>query len=79
MVALLACLALQLGQGAVGAMDDGEADHAVIYALKALVHVTFPERKTIHDAAILVNEQHQDIEKLAEEDITTGSLASTVP
>lgn len=42
-----------LGQGVVGAVDNGEADHAVFNSLKALVHVVLPESQTLHYAAIL--------------------------
>lgn len=42
-----------LGQGVVGAVDNGEADHTVFNSLKALVHVVLPQSKALHYAAIL--------------------------
>lgn len=42
-----------LGQGVVGAVDHGEADHAVFHSLKALVHVVLPQSQALHDATIL--------------------------
>ena len=42
-----------LGQGVVGAVDNGEADHTVFNSLKALVHIVLPQSQAIHYAAIL--------------------------
>lgn len=42
-----------LGQGVVGAVDNGEADHTVFNSLKALVHVVLPQSQALHYAAIL--------------------------
>lgn len=36
-------LAAQFGKRIVTAVNDGEADHAVIHALETLVDVTFPQ------------------------------------
>ena len=50
---LLAGAAGLLGQGVVRAMDDREADHAVLHALEPLVHVVLPQSQALHDAAVL--------------------------
>lgn len=50
---LLAGPARLLRQGVVGAVDDGEADHAVFNSLKALVHVVLPQSQSLHYTAIL--------------------------
>lgn len=42
-----------LGQGVVGAMDNGEADHTVFNSFKALVHVVLPQSQALHYAAVL--------------------------
>lgn len=42
-----------LGQGVVGAVNHGEADHAVFDSLKALVHVVLPQSQALHYATIL--------------------------
>lgn len=44
---LLAGAAGHLGQGVIGAMDDTEADHAVLKASKVLIQVTLPECQPI--------------------------------
>lgn len=54
---LLAGAAALLGQGVVGAMDDREADHAILYPLEALIHVVLPQSQTLHYAAVL-NTKH---------------------
>ena len=50
---LLAGAAGLLGQGVVGAVDDREADHAVLHALEPLVYVVLPQSQALHDAAVL--------------------------
>ena len=52
-VFLLACLALELGQVAGGAVNDGEADHALLHALELLVNVTLPQQQAIGNGAVL--------------------------
>ena len=52
-VFLLACLALELGQVAGGAVNDGEADHALLHALKLLVNVTLPQQQAVGNRAVL--------------------------
>ena len=52
-VFLLACLALELGQVAGGAVNDGEADHALLHALELLVNVTLPQQQAVGNRAVL--------------------------
>ena len=61
-VFLLACLALELGQVAGGAVNDGEADHALLHALKLLVNVTLPQQQAVGNRAVL----KEDIDELAQ-------------
>lgn len=49
----LAGAASLLGQRVVGAVDDREADHAVLYPLEALIHVVLPQSQALHYTAIL--------------------------
>ena len=51
---LLAGPAGHLGQLVVGAVEDVEADVALLDALEALVHVPLPRRQTAHDVAVLL-------------------------
>ena len=47
-----------LGQRVVGAVDNGEADHAVLHPLETLVHVVLPQSQALHDAAVLHARTH---------------------
>lgn len=51
---LFACAASLLRQRVVGSVDDGEADHAVLYSLKTLIHIVLPQSQTLHYTAILM-------------------------
>lgn len=55
---LLACATRLLGQRVVGSVDDGEADHAVLDALKSLIHVILPQSQPLHYTAILQEHIH---------------------
>lgn len=50
---LLAGAAGLFGQGVVGAVNNGEADHAVLYSLESLINIVLPQSQTLHYAAIL--------------------------
>ena len=50
---LLAGFAAQFRKRIVTAVNHGEANHAVLYTLKALVDISLPQNKPIHYASIL--------------------------
>lgn len=66
---LLAGAAGLLGQGVVGAVDDREADHTVLYSFKALVDVVLPQSQALHDAAVLNTQTHGYMQGLHPESI----------
>lgn len=53
---LFARAATFLGQGIVGAVDDREADHAILYSLETLIHVVLPQSQPLHYTAVLMCE-----------------------
>lgn len=55
---LFAGAASLLGQGVVGAVDNREADHAILDALKTLIHVVLPQSQALHYTAILNTNTH---------------------
>lgn len=61
---LFAGAASLLGQGVVRAMYHGEADHAVLYSLEALVYVVLPQSQALHYAAVLSAQTHITISPL---------------
>lgn len=42
-----------LGQGVVGAVDNREANHTVLYSLETLIHIVLPQSQALHYTAIL--------------------------
>ena len=50
---LLARAASDARQLEVGAMENVEADHALVHALKLLVYVVLPEAQTVHYVTVL--------------------------
>ena len=55
---LFAGAAPLLGQGVVGAVDDREADHTILYPLETLIHIVLPQSQALHYAAILSTQTH---------------------
>lgn len=47
-----------LGQGIVGAMDNREADHTILYSLETLIHIVLPQSQALHYTAILNTQTH---------------------
>lgn len=50
---LFAGAATLLGQGVVGAVDNREADHTILYSLETLIHIVLPQSQALHYTAIL--------------------------
>lgn len=53
-----------LWQGVVGAMDNREADHAILYSFEAFIHIILPQRQALHYTAILKADTHLHSTKL---------------
>ena len=51
---LLAGSAGQLGQLVTGSVQDVEADVALLYAVEALVQISFPDGQAVNDGTVLV-------------------------
>lgn len=55
---LFAGAATLLGQGVVGAVDNREADHTILYSLETLIHVVLPQSQALHYTAVLNTQTH---------------------
>lgn len=55
---LFAGAATLLGQGVVGAVDNREANHTILYSLETLIHIVLPQSQAFHYTAILNIQTH---------------------
>ena len=63
---LFASLAAQFGQRVITAMNHRETDHAVLYSLKTLVHISLPQNEAIHYTSILKKDMKMVLNGIAE-------------